>query len=580
MKNKLFLNILDLYKWLKFKRKIQFFLVIGFSLFVSVMEMVTVGSLVPFVSSIIDSTPSFASEYIFLLKEILKIADKNTLILILASTFVLLSVITALCRSLLIYITARFANLVLSELGSALYNQKLSEPYIKFISKGSDEMISLISTKLFQIYGVIFGVLQFITSLILLLSIALILIFIDSKLTLISLSVFGSLYILVILFFRKTLKKNSKIISNNTRLMVKSLQEGVGSIRDIILENNQKFYINNFSKLMFERGFKIAINDLLSLSPRFLLEVIGIILISTFLYYYNDNSGGIINLFPVLSALALGAQKIMPLMNLLYVNYASAVASSHQLNEAIEILRKRKNSTEIESLSIEKIDFNSRILIKNVSFRYKEDLPLILENINLEIKKGSKIGIIGKTGVGKSTVLDIVMGLLSPTMGEIYVDNKKIDHKNCISWRKKTTHVPQDIFLINGTILENIALGLNLNEIDYLKVENCAKYAEIYNFINSLDNKFQENVGERGIKLSGGQKQRIGIARALYRDSDLIIFDEATNALDLNTENKIINSISNLKDSTIVMVTHRVESLRICDKVYEIDKNSIIEKKI
>ncbi len=577
--NNILNNIWYLYKWLSLKRKIQLFLLVGFSIFVSLMEMVTVGSVVPFVSSIVNAELLIGNKLVLTLQEIFNVKNNDDLIFLFATLFVIFAIITGLCRSVLVYFISRYSNVVLAQIGSELYNKKLNETYINFISKSSDEIISLISSKLLQIYGVISGVLLFLTSLILFVSLIGILLFIDLKLTLISISVFGILYLLVVLTFRKTLLANSKIVSQNQTLMVKSLQEGVGSIRDIILNGSQKIYINSFSKLIFQRGLKVAINDLLAQSPRFLLETIGIVLISSFLFFFYTTDSGIISLFPVLSALALGAQKIMPLMNIMYTNYASALANAHQLNEAMEVLREK---TEIisEDYNQEEILFEKKISIKNLYFKYKDHLPYVIENVNFEITKGSKIGIIGKTGVGKSTILDVIMGLLAPTRGKIFIDDYEINKKNTNLWRKKVTHVPQDIFLINGTILENIAFGVEEKKIDKLKVENSSKNASIFDFINSLPNKFNERVGERGIKLSGGQKQRIGIARALYKNSELIILDEATNALDSDTEKKIISSIDNLKNITVLMVAHRVNTLKNFDKVFEIKDGSIKETKI
>ena len=576
--SKIFNNILYLYQWLTFRRKAQFFLIVIFSVFVSAIEMAAVGSIVPFISTLLDSKSVFGDNLIFYLKEVFQITTKDNLIAILGIIFVTFSIITAICRSVLIYIISYYSNVVLAEIGKTIYNQKLNESFLEFVSKSSDEIIALISSKLLQIYGIITGVLLFFTSLLLLFSIFTILLFIDLKLTLVSMFVFGSLYLIVIFFSRKTLLKNSKIISQNQTLMVKNLQEGVGSIRDIILDGNQKIYVNSFSKLIFERGFKVAINDFFAQSPRFLLETVGIILISTFLFLFSNTENGVMSIFPVLSALALGAQRVMPLMNQIYTNYSSIISNSHQLNEAILALKNKKIYYHYND--VKKLIFSEKIRLEDVSFRYKNNLPNVYENINFQITKGTKIGILGKTGVGKSTLLDLIMGLLHPTSGKIYVDDSPIEQNNMSLWRKKVTHVPQDIFLINGSILENIALGFKNEEIDRDKVEDCAKKSEIFDFIQSLPDQFNETVGERGIKLSGGQKQRIGIARALYRESELIVLDEATNALDTRTEKKIIDSIDKFENITIIIVAHRIDTLKICDKVYEVEKNKITEVNI
>lgn len=577
--NSIFNNIFYLYKWLPTRRKTQFFFILTFSILVSATEMVAIGSIVPFVSSVIGADTVLGNSSIIFIEETFKIKKKEEMIMILGLIFVVLAVITGSSRSLLVYIISRYSNVLLAEIATTIYEKKLNEPYLKFISKSSDHLLGLISSKLFQIYAVITGTLHLLTSTILLISIVAILLFIDLKLTLISITVFGLLYFIVILGFRKTLLNNSRIISENQTLMMKRMQEGVGSIRDIILDGNQKVYTNLFSKLIFERGFKVAINDVIAQSPRFLLETVGIILISIFLFLFSSKQGGVLSLFPVLSALALGAQKIMPLMNIIYTNYSTAVANSHQLHEAVISLNDEVTDYQ-KIINNQKIFFNEKITLKNIFFSYSEFLPTVLQNINFDIIKGSKIGIIGKTGEGKSTLLDIIMGLLEPINGKIFVDKKLLSNENLNTWRKKITHVPQDIFLINGSILENIAFGIDKDEVDMIKIIECAKKSKIFDFIENLPEKFNELVGERGIKLSGGQKQRLGIARALYRESELIVLDEATNALDLKTEKEIVDSIGELNNITIIMVAHRLDTLKICDKVYKIEKKSIKETKI
>jgi len=578
MKN-LFHNILSLYNWLSKKRKNQFFLIIFFSIIVSILEMIAIGSVVPFVSSILSSDSSFGLKFIQFLKSFLTVNNKEELIIILALVFVLFSIITGFCRSILIYAVSRYSNIILAEMATSIYSQKLNEPFLRFISNSSDKLISLISSKLFQVYDLINGILLIITSTILFISIMVILLFIDFQLTMISLIIFGTLYLLVVLSFRRMIMKNSRTISQNQTLMVKSLQEGIGSIRDIILDSNQEIYTKSFSELVFERGIKVAINDVVAQSPRFLLETVGIILISTFLFF-SGSKNGVLALFPVLSALALGAQKIMPLMNTVYVNYSTVVSNSHQLNEAVKILNEMKKDL-FKASKKEDLLFEKKIVLKDVYFQYNDNSPLILRGINFEILKGSKIGIIGNTGRGKSTLLDIIMSLLNPTSGYIFIDDKLLKNENLQAWRKKITHVPQDIFLINGTILENVTLTLKKDDIDIKKVIRSLEISGILDLIETLPNKLDEVIGERGVKLSGGQKQRIGIARALYRKSDLIILDEATNALDLYTEKKIIDQIiNNYKHKTILMVSHRIDTLKNCDKVFKLENNNIIETKI
>ena len=223
-----------------------------------------------------------------------------------------------------------------------------------------------------------------------------------------------------------------------------------------------------------------------------------------------------------------------------------------------------------------KYDLSKNIKLKNVNFKYNNSKEFILKNINLDVSKNSKIGIIGKTGSGKSTLIDIISGLLKPTEGSIELDNKKIDIFDNSNWMNKIGYVSQDIFLINDTIEKNIAFASNLSEIDTFKLNKSAKVAEIDKLIDKLPNKFKTLVGERGINLSGGEKQRISIARAMYNNPEILIFDEATSALDISTEELIFKTINNLDfDTTIIIVAHRLTTLKECDNIYELSNGSL-----
>ena len=221
--------------------------------------------------------------------------------------------------------------------------------------------------------------------------------------------------------------------------------------------------------------------------------------------------------------------------------------------------------------------FKNKIHFKSIGFKYQKESPLILENINLEINKGEKIGIIGPTGEGKSTFIDIFMGLLKPTYGEILVDGVNIHSGKYIEvWMKNLAHVPQNIYLTDNSFSENIAFGIRKEKIDFEKVKKCANMAKISSYIESCSKGYETFVGEGGINLSGGQKQRIGIARSLYKGSELIIFDEATSALDKKTEEEVMDSIKNLsKEKTILIVAHRLSTLKFCDRILKIEKGSL-----
>ena len=265
---------------------------------------------------------------------------------------------------------------------------------------------------------------------------------------------------------------------------------------------------------------------------------------------------------PALGSLALGAQRILPLVNQIYQAHSANRGIAYSLIDVIKILENKDYP--LDTKSNINFSFKKSIILKNLKFSYKKDNTYVLQNLNFEILKGSKVAITGPSGSGKSTLLDLIMGLIEPTEGEIIVDNFSIKN-NKDQWQMKIAHVPQFIYLADVTIAENIAFGIPKDKIDLAKVIKASKQAQIHDFIESRELGYNEIVGERGIKLSGGQRQRLGIARALYKEAELLILDEATSALDNETEDSFIEIIDNLeKNITVIIVAHRLSSIKNC----------------
>jgi len=292
---------------------------------------------------------------------------------------------------------------------------------------------------------------------------------------------------------------------------------------------------------------------------------------------------GLTVVIPILGALALGTQRLLPALQQLYGSYSTLKGSYSSFQDVLNLLNQPlpKYALETEKGNLPtQISFKKEIVLNNINFSYAADNtispPLVLKNINLKLRKGERIGFIGVTGSGKSTLLDIIMGLLIPTSGKLTIDGKLITDENKRSWQAHIAHVPQNIYLSDSTIEENIAFGLPKDKIDRRKVEKAAKQAQIAELIDNWQEGYQTFVGERGIRLSGGQRQRIGIARALYKQADVLIFDEATSALDNETEQAVMKSIECLgRELTILIIAHRITTLKGCDKIIKLGKNNV-----
>jgi ATP-binding cassette subfamily B protein len=298
-------------------------------------------------------------------------------------------------------------------------------------------------------------------------------------------------------------------------------------------------------------------------------------LVATVAYFLSSDDRGLSNTIPILGALAIGAQRLLPLIQQAYSNWSAVLSGRASVQDAMDLLdQPLPSSFNLNGVLSE--PFKIGIQLKDVSFRYSSNPAYVLENINLDIPRGSKIGFIGSTGCGKSTLLDIIMGLLTPSSGVLIVDGVVVDAKNANDWKKNIAHVPQAIFLSDATVYENIAFGVPYEQIDRSKVIRAAQIAQIDKSIEVFPNGYESRVGERGVMLSGGQRQRIGIARAIYKDASILILDEATSALDSKTENALISEIEGFSsDITMLIVAHRLSTLSNCDILVEIESGKI-----
>tara|TARA_Y100000739_G_C20563154_1_gene444023 strand:- start:161 stop:1303 length:1143 start_codon:yes stop_codon:yes gene_type:complete len=368
-------------------------------------------------------------------------------------------------------------------------------------------------------------------------------------------------------------------VAKLSKMQVKTLQESLGSIREIILSNNQNFYTKIFWEIDKPLRLTKADNIFIAGSPRYLLEASALILLSIVTFLLISLGTFSNNLILILGTFAFSAQRLLPTIQLIYSSWSDIKSSKDAVLEVCKFLEqpipKESNYKNLKNLDIKK-----SLVLKSINFIYPSTNIEVLKSINIEIKKGEIIGIRGPTGSGKSTIINLLMGLLIPTNGELLLDDvsllKPKNYKKLLRWRNSISHVPQKIFLADSTIAENIAFGIRKEEIDFKKLEIAAKKANIYNYIKSKPLEFNTPVGELGIKLSGGQQQRIGIARALYRNSSFLVLDEATSALDQETESIVINNIKALKEEfTIIMIAHRLNTLTHCDKVFEITNGQI-----
>ncbi len=543
----------------------------------SFAEVLSIASVIPFLSVIVAPEKVFyhPDAQFFILA--LDLDEASELILPITLSFGIAAFFAGGMRLLLIWLSARLAFSTGADLSHKIFMLTLHQPYITHLSRNSSDIVAVISTKVNEvIYGVIFPLLLVISSIVMLFAISSVLLLINAKVALIAFGGFGLIYLLVILSIRRHLSSNSHLVARESANVIKILQEGLGGIRDVLLDASQPVFckIYRIADLNLRRAQ--GSNQFLGNFPRYGIEALGMMLIAGVAYSMAIEPGGISAAMPVLGALALGAQRLLPILQQVYGNWAAIRSVQVSLHDAIELLNQALPHIPSHSDRL-RLPFINQIELRKVSFRYHTDMPFALDEISLKIPKGARVGFIGSTGSGKSTMLDLIMGLLPPEQGKIYIDDLVLCDENIGNWQARIAHVPQSIFLADISVMENIAFGVPLEKIDVERVERAAHQAQIADTILSWPQAYQTKVGERGVRLSGGQRQRIGIARALYKNADVIVFDEATSALDQETEQAVMHAIDTLNPNlTILIIAHRLSTLRNCTQIIELKSGHIL----
>jgi ATP-binding cassette, subfamily B, bacterial PglK len=548
----------------------------------SLSEVISIGAILPFIGIITVPENIYHHQLIKPVVQYFELTSPSQLMLPLTIAFILSALLAGALRLSLLYATTRLSFAAGADLSINIYRRTLYQDYSIHVGRNSSEVINgIISKTNTVIGGVLNPILILISSMFLLIGIISALIAINILVAFTASIGFGVLYWAVIRYTRQQLKENSKCIADQSTQMIKSLQEGLGGIRDVLIDGSQPFYCNLFRNADLPLRRASGNNIFIAGSPRYAMEAIGMAMIASLAYLMAQQGGDLVTAIPVLGALALGAQRLLPSLQQAYSAYSSLKGSKSSFEDVLSFLDQPLPTYPSQELVTTEL-FKKDIQLFNLSFRYAaesaENTPWVLKNINLTIAKGGRIGFTGVTGSGKSTLLDIIMGLLPPTNGELIIDGQPINNENRRAWQAHIAHVPQNIYLSDNTIEENIAFGIPKGEIDHQQVEKAAKQAQIAELIEGWEEGYKTFVGERGIRLSGGQRQRIGIARALYKQANLLIFDEATSALDNETEQAVMRAVEMLgKELTILIIAHRLTTLKGCDQIVKLGKNNTIQ---
>jgi len=553
------------------KKDIKF--VLFLSILSSLAESVSIALLVPFVSFFVNPDNYLFNNMFKSFFNFLNITSEKDILATVSLAFILIVLLSSFIKLKYIKLSNLLTDNITSDFRIKIFNFLINQDYSYYFKHGSNEIMSNLSQKTGSFTTVIFSSINIINSILISTAVVIVLIINEPIYTPIIIASILLFFFIIFKIKSKSVLKKGQMVNENQNFMIDVFQNTVGYLPEIIIYNIKKFFLTTLSKFSQETAKSSSDVRTIAMSPRVYLETFVIVFVILVIYFADFSERSIESNISYLAILAFGTQKCLPLINNVYnlsINFKNATPV---VNSFLQILERGKEIN-IEAKEFETLSFKKFIKLENISFQYNKNLPNILNNLNFEINKGEKIAIKGQTGSGKSTLVNVISGLLNPTKGKIFIDNILINRENLKKWQKNVAIVPQTVFLNDGSILENIAIALDESTINVEKAKESAKIAQIDTFIESLPNQYNEKVGERGVRLSGGQRQRLGIARALYRDVNVIILDEPTNALDIETEKLVLDSITKLnKDITLIMISHSNTSLKYFDKIIDLDKN-------
>lgn len=568
--------IKDFFSHFSLRRKRQFGILVVLMVLTSFAEVLSIGAVLPFLGVLV--APEKVWEY-SVIREFLGffgVSSPGQLMLPITLFFVIAVLIAGAMRLLLVYFTTRLSYSVGADISYEIYRRTLYQPYVVHVMRNTSEVISGVTQKVdIVIQGLLVPLFTVISSLFIVSFVLVTLFSVDPLVSFAAFFGFGFIYILVVSITRRRLFRNSTLVARNYTRVVKVLQEGLGGVRDVLINGDQEEYCRSYRDADIPLRTAQASSVFIGISPRYAAEAFGMAFIAVLAYFVVQQRDGIEGAIATLGVLALGAQRLLPVFQQIYVSFVSIKSSEASLHDVLKLL-SQPIYVPYEN-SRQHLGFQQSIELENIGFRYPDISDWVLRNLSLAIPKGSRIGFIGETGSGKSTLLDLIMGLLDPEEGAVFIDGQALTRDNHRQWQQRIAHVPQSVFLSDASIRENIAFGVPEKNIDDDRVIRAARLAQLAKHIESLPEGYRTIVGERGVKLSGGQRQRIGIARALYRDAELIVFDEATSALDSETESSVMKSIEGLGENvTILIIAHRLSTLKNCDLVVELASGKIL----
>ena len=548
-------------------------------LIMSLLDMAGVASILPFMAVLTNPgliETNFILNSMFKASSIFGVENNKQFIFALGALVFSLLIISLTFKALTNYAQVRFVQMREYTIGKRLIESYLHQPYSWFLSRHSADLGKTILSEVQQLISDgMTPLMELIAKGMVTITLITLLIIVDPKLTLIVGLSLSTAYLIIFYFVSKYLNQSGSKRLINNQLRFTTVNEAFGAAKEVKIGGLEQAYIKRFSNAAQIYARVQASQRVIAQLPRFILEGIAFGGILLMILYSMSQTGNFNSALPIISLYVFAGYRLMPAVQQIYEAFTQLTFIAPSLDKLYDDLKNLKPFNENQDQDI--LPFNKSITLKNIHYNYPNPSRTILKDISLNISAKSTVGLVGATGSGKTTTVDIILGLLEPQKGTLEIDGKIIRKQNSRSWQRSIGYVPQQIFLADDTIAANIAFGLEPKEINQEAVEKASKIANLHEFvIDELPRKYQTTIGERGVRLSGGQRQRIGIARALYHNPQLLILDEATSALDNQTEKAVMDAIDNLdKNITIIQIAHRLNTLKKCDKIFLLEKGEL-----
>lgn len=539
-----------------------------FSIIISLSEVVGLSTIVPFMAMVTNQNIIFENKYLKVIYNFFNFESTKNFIFYFGITIVIIFLIKNILNIFFNYVLVSFTRNNYYKFTNRLMNNYLKYPYQNFVKKNSNDLIKNITIEANWVVVLIQNCLMMVSEICVVIFIYIVMLYVDLKITLF-VSIFMGINILLIKYFLiNKVKKWGKDRFDATQEYYQIIGSTFGNYKFIKLQSDDKSILNNFKTSCKKYTEVDKKYTFVQPVPRLILEFLGfsivVVLIIFSVMMYDEN--GLAKIMPVISVFFIGLYRILPSANRI-INYYQTVVF---YKKALDIIAEELES-EIENIENQPIEFNRNIELKNICFEFEKGKE-VLKNINLNIFKGEKVAFVGESGSGKTTLVDLITGLYKPKNGDVYLDDIKLEDKNIGYWRQSIGYIPQEVYLFDGTIADNVVFNREYNEE---KLIESLRKARIWEFLKKKEG-IKTIVGDRGIMLSGGQKQRIAIARALYDNPEVLVLDEATSALDSETEEEIMKEIYDVsKDRTLIVVAHRLTTLKDCDRIFIISNGGI-----